>query len=244
MLNRVKSALFVVGIIMIFTAQTNRPDDKGRHAAVPGHAPVAHNTQSRPQVQNHPQVPNRNTAPRNTPGRPQVPNHKVVPQRTVHQAPSPVQNRGGFQQSRQQTEVVPRVYGIPVPKDARNDNNRPFHHQHHKQWQPLYNFYDNQYHFYPYVNVTTRVELSADFVTIVFNGQTYFYDQGSFYVQDPQGYLATPPPIGLIVSVLPQNARQITTDSQVYYRYKGVCYAQVPQGYQVVEQVQSISNDS
>ena len=101
--------------------------------------------------------------------------------------------------------------------------------------------FKNLYLVYPYVNVTSLVELSADCIIVLFNGQTYYYDRGSFYVQDPQGHLAVPPPIGIIVSVIPQHARQIDVNGQIYYRYKGVFYIQVAQGYQVVGPVQSPS---
>jgi hypothetical protein len=251
MLNRIKSIVFVVGAVVIFTAQTNAPDNKaqhagGQHASAP-HAPIAHPTQNRAPVQNRPQAPNRNAAPHQAPNRTQTQTHRQAPVQTVRRAEPVAQQTQGFGR-RQDIQSSPRVYGIPVPKDARNNNNqnnnRLFHHQHNKRWQPIYNFYDNEYHFYPYINVTTPVELSADVVTISFNGETYYYDQGSFYVQDPQGYLATPPPIGIIVGVLPPNARQITTDTGTFYRYKGVCYLRVEQGYQVVDQVGSSSDGS
>jgi hypothetical protein len=136
---------------------------------------------------------------------------------------------------------MPRVYA--VAPSAPQEDNRLFRHQHHNNWQPLYNYYDNEYHFYPYVNVTSPVELSANYVTVLFNGQTYFFDRGSFYVETPQGYLAVPPPIGIIVSTISQHARQIEMGGQVYYRHKGICYIQVEQGYQVVQQVQDAPSD-
>jgi hypothetical protein len=202
MLKRIKSILFVICIVMVFTAQTKRPDEKGQQ----------HN-QNRPQVQT----------------RREAPQQAAYRQPTVRAAMS--------QPSRQERAVSPRVYAVPAPRLT--ENNRLFHRQHHNNRQPLYNFYDNQYQFYPYVNVASLVELSADCFIVLFNGQTYYYDQGSFYVQDPRGYLAVPPPIGIIVRVIPQHARGIDVNGQIYYRYKGVFYVQVPQGYQVVGPVQS-----
>jgi hypothetical protein len=140
------------------------------------------------------------------------------------------------QPSHQERQAPPRVYAVPA--SASVENNRLLHRQRNNHRQPLYNFYNNQYQFYPYVNVASSVELSADYAAVMFNGQTYGYDQGSFYIQDPQGYLATPPPIGIIVSEIPQNARQIDVNGQIYYRYQGVYYIQVAQGYQVVGPVQ------
>jgi hypothetical protein len=134
--------------------------------------------------------------------------------------------------------VAPRVYATPV--FAPVVNNRLFNRQHHKHWQPLYNFYGNEYHFYPYVNIAATVELSSDCVAVGFDGLTYYYDRGTFYQQDQQGqYVAVAPPIGIMVSVLPPHARQIDINGQIYFRYKGICYIQTPQGFQVVEQMGS-----
>jgi hypothetical protein len=225
MIKRIKSILFVICVVMVFTAQTNRPEEGKQHAPAAGPAPAA-----RPAPVS-----------RNNQSRPQVQTYREAPQQVVHQAPSTA--RAHISPSaHQERAAAPRVYAVPAPKPV--ENNRLFHRQHHNNRQPLYNFYDNRYQFYPYVNVASLVELSADCVAVLFNGQTYYYDRGSFYVQDPQGYLATPPPIGIIVSVIPQHARQIDVNGQIYYRYKGVFYIQVAQGYQVVGPVQSPSDDS
>jgi hypothetical protein len=142
-----------------------------------------------------------------------------------------------------QQRTAPRVYAAPAPVPV--SNNRLFNRQHHRNWQPLYNFYDNQYHFYPYVNTALLVELSTDCVSEGFNGQMYYYDRGTFYQQDAQGqYFAVAPPIGIIVNVLAPHARQIIVDGQIYYRYKGICYIQTPQGFQVVGQVGSSVDES
>jgi hypothetical protein len=115
-------------------------------------------------------------------------------------------------------------------------NNRFLHRQHHNNWQPRYNFYDNQYHFYPYVNLASQVELSSVAYLIGFEGQNYFYDQGTFYLQDPASgqYMAVAPPIGIIVNPIASTAYQVEAGGQVYWRSKGVFYVQVPQGYQVI----------
>ena len=208
---RIKSILFVICAVMVFTAQTNRSDEKWQQ-----HAPV-----SKPKAQSH----------------------REAPQQVVHRAQprasQPSYQRREIPQRREapQRRETPRVYAVSVPVPA--ENNRLFHRQHHKNWQPLYNFYNNQYQFYPYVNVASSVELSEDYAAVLFNGQMYYYDQGSFYVQENSGYLAVPPPIGIIVRAIPQHARGINVNGQIYYRYKGVFYIQVAQGYQVVGPVQA-----
>lgn len=220
MISRIKSILFVVSIVMAFTAQTNRPDDKERQHNTPvaRPSPVAHNDQNRPQVQIR----------------------KEAPQQVVHRQEPTVQSH--FQAPHQES-TAPRVYAVPA--SAPVQNNRFLHRQHHKNWQPRYNFYDDQYHFYPYVNIASTVELSADGISVVFDGQEYFYDEGTFYLQDAQGeYAAVAPPVGIIVNALPAHARQFSLDGQIYYRYKGVFYVQVAEGYQVVGPVESPSDDA
>jgi len=232
MIKNIKSILFVVCAVMVFTAQANRPDDKGKPGgAGPRPAPQARTAPaarqapaSRPQVQVSRQAP-RQAVERRSPVQAVA---RSVPRVDIR-TPQPLDERGG----------MPRVYAVPAPSaPARND--LLFNRQHHNKWQPLYNFYNGQYNFYPYVNVNSPVEISADFATVLFNGQNFYYDRGRFYQQDDQGrYFAVPPPIGIIVTVLPQHARQVNVDGQVYFRYKGIFYVQVDQGFQVVDPVQS-----
>ena len=212
---------------MVFTAQVNRPDQKDQqHAPASRPAPIEHNNQGRPEVQTSREVP-----------------QHIERRQIQHREPPPEQAHTPTPQAFHQEREKPRVYAVPATVPV--ENNRLFHHQHHDNWRPRYNFYDNQYHFYPYVNIAATMELSADCVSVMFNGQTYYYDGGTFYQQDNQGqYYAVVPPIGIIVSAIPADARQIIVNNQVFYRYKGVCYAQVAGGFQVVEQVEEDTDNS
>jgi len=216
---------------MVFTAQTNRPDEKDQHK-----------NQGRPQVQNRPQVQTRQAGPVHRVTQLQ----RVEPQQDVRRSP-PFQRTQQLQpiahQPVRQEWTGPRVYALQASAPAMN--NQLFHHQHHKNWRPRYNFYENEYHFYPYVNIASSVDLSGGYVAVVFNGQNYYYDQGTFYLQDDSGqYIAVAPPVGIIVNPIAPQARQIIVNDQVYYRYKGVFYIQVAQGYQVVGPVEYDSGDS
>ena len=219
MLKRIESILFVICVVMVFTAQQ---------------------VQTRREVPQRREAPQRKEAPqqREASQQREVPQQREAPGRVVHREPPTVQTHA-FQPFHQERGMS-RVYAFPAPAPV--ENNRLFHRQHHKNWQPLYNFYDAQYHFYPYVNVTSTVELSADCVTVLFGEQEFYYNQGSFYVQENSGYLAVPPPVGLVVPVIPQHARQIHVNGQIYYRYKGIFYIQVAQGYQVVGPLQVPGN--
>ena len=233
MINKLKNVVFVVCIVMALTAQTNRPEEEKHGQAKTQGAPQAR-TQGAPQARTQ-------GAPRMAPQRVVV--RQAPPQQA--QAARPQASRPPVRSSQPsyQQRVAPRVYATPAALPV--PNNRFLNRQHRKNWQPLYNFYDNQYHFYPYVNTALTVELSANCVAVGFNGQTYYYDRGTFYLQDEQGqYVAVAPPIGIIVNVLVSHARQIDINGQIYYRYKGICYVQTSQGFQVVEQVGASVDES
>jgi hypothetical protein len=228
MLKKIKSILFVICVVMVFTAQANRSDDKRQQQAPAARpAPVAHNNQSRPEVQGRSQVQSRQ----------QVQNRREAPQQAV-----PIQ-RSRTIRPQFQPRQVPQVYAVVAPAPV--ENNRLFHRQHSKNWQPRYNFYDNQYHFYPYVNIASMVELIGGYAVVGPDGQNYYYDQGTFYLQDQGGqYVAVAPPVGIIVNPLAAGARQINVNGQIFYRYKGVFYVQVAQGFQVIGPVQPVPADS
>ena len=230
--------LFVVGVILVCSAQIGRCDDKrDPHALAAESAPAVHNeSRSRPQVQSHPMS---RPQPQSHPSISPIQNRRQVSQQISYR---PVASAPRVHSARQQG-AFPRVYAVPEP--APTENGRFFHRQHHDHWQPRYNFYDNQYQFYPYVNIASTVELSSDGISVEFEGENYYYDQGTFYQQDVQGrYVAIPPPVGIIVNPLAARARQIVVNGQVFYRYKGVFYIQVDQGYQVIAPLQSVSDDS
>jgi len=166
---------------------------------------------------------------------------RQAPTQIVYRQVPQAQNH--FQQSPRQDFQRPRIYAIsPVVESVQN--NRLLNRQHHNHWQPRYNYYDNQYHFYPYVNIASLVELSGGYTVVGPDGQNYYYDQGTFYLQDQGGqFEAIAPPVGIIVNPIAPNARQIDVGGQMYFRYKGVFYVQVPQGFQVIGPVQSDSGE-
>jgi len=167
MVKRIKSILFVICAVTFLTAQSYHSDDKGQqHSAAPRPQQQAARETSH-QEQRSPQMPSRQEAPREITNRVSVPEQERAPQRS------------------RQEEHGPHVYA--VPQQAGVPNNNLFHRQHHKHWQPRYNFYDNEYHFYPYVNIASSVELSGSYVEVGFEGQNYYYDDGTFYVQDDTG---------------------------------------------------------
>ena len=224
MVNKIKSLLFVIFIVIVYTAQSKRPESMERsekseqpisHATVVQHVPNAPVVQHVSNVHNSQAI-----GPRVESTRTLQAIHRVEPQ--IHVA----------QQTRRE-RITPSVYAVVLPSPV--ENRRLLNRQHHKYWHPHYNFYDHQYYFYPYVNVTSMVELSPDCIQVLFDGQTYYYDRWVFYEQRTEGYLAVPPPIGIIVSRISSHAIQVIINGDVYYNHNNVYYKPVPGGYQVVE---------
>jgi hypothetical protein len=241
MTNRLINILFAVCAVIVFTAQTNRPDVERKpvsRATEAQRGPAGQNNQARPQGEpaRAPQG-SRNDQGKSAIRTSQV-NHNIQakppvrPQPQVFHREDPQQARAG--QSYRQERSAPRVYAVPAPIPMPVVSNQMSQRTHHRNWQPLFNFYENQYHFYPYVNVASKVELSSKCVSVLYGGQAYFYDQGTFYEQDAQGYLAIPPIIGVLVDAVPAHAVRNIIDGVTYYRFKGVFYMLTDQGYQVV----------
>ncbi len=225
-----KNILLITVVMMLpiqAHAQENHREDKEgrREAPAASHAPAIHEHSSTPTVQ--------------------VQNPHPIATRTAHEA---VQTHIGAsavavqqQPHRTSHSTGPRMYARqpaarPTPQQPVARNNL-FHHTHHDNWHPRYNFYDHRYHFYPYINVNPVVYLSAGYTQVNFNGDAYYYDNGMFYQDegDPQGYIAVDPPIGVIINALPAGAMQTIVNGVVYYVYNGIYYVPVPNGYQVVE---------
>jgi len=244
MIKRIESILFGVCVVMLFTAQTNGPDNqkwKPGPAGRPISAPVTHNVQSNRSAGVRQEAPQQKEASR--------PSEAPAQRETSEKKVRTVQNDDRRPGGQDHIQIVPqershtRVYA--VAQSAPVENNNLFNRQHHNHWQPRYNFYDDQYHFYPYVNIATLVELSGGYFVNGPDGQNYYYDQGTFYLQDQGGqYVAVVPPLWIIVNPIAPQARQIEVNGQIYYRYKGVFYVQVAQGYQVIAPLQDSDDPS
>jgi Family of unknown function (DUF6515) len=77
--------------------------------------------------------------------------------------------------------------------------------------------------------------LAATAVRVSFNNQFYYYDDGCYYIPSSGGgYSVVPPPIGAIVSDLPEGYETTMVGNDEYYYYGGAFYILTDQGYQVV----------
>jgi len=214
MVNKIKSFLFVIFVLIVCTAQSKRPEDSVRSEKLNQPAPHTSVAQHISNVRNNQAIPRAESV-----RAPQV-IHKASPQTHVAQPAH-------------QERITPRVHAVVLSSPV--ENKRLFNRQHHKYWHPRYSFYDHLYHFYPYVNIVSAVELSPDCVEVLFDGQVYYYDHRVFYLQETGGYLAVPPPIGIIVTLISPHAVQVIINGDIYYNYNDVYYKHVSQGYQVVE---------
>ena len=76
--------------------------------------------------------------------------------------------------------------------------------------------------------------LAADAFYFTLAGQPYYYDYGVYYMPSGNGYAVCPPPVGAIVSYLPDGYTTVPLGDDVYYYFGGAFYISVDRGYQVV----------
>ncbi|RWX50504.1 SH3 domain-containing protein [Candidatus Electrothrix marina] len=76
--------------------------------------------------------------------------------------------------------------------------------------------------------------LPLGYAAIMLANSLYYYHGGSFYRQDPGGYIIVDAPVGAVVPALPADYSFLLIDGVRYYTHAGSYYLQVPEGYQVV----------
>ena len=225
MRNKVMNVLFGGCAVVVLTGQARRPDDEKKPVLEDSgkqHASTVQRDSTRPRAEPVQAKQGKHND--------QVKSPMRTPPPAVHrEAPPQVRSAQPSHQERKS----PRIYAVAAPAPV--ENRQHPQRQHHKYWHPRYNFYEHQYHFYPYVNVASMVELAPECVQVVFDGNMYYYDHWTFYQQTAEGYLAVPPPIGIVVLAISSHATQVIINGDVYYNYNDVFYKPVGQGYQVVE---------
>jgi hypothetical protein len=77
--------------------------------------------------------------------------------------------------------------------------------------------------------------LAANAFRFAIGNQWYYYDDGCYYIPSGSGYAVVMPPIGAVVSYLPDGYETCQVDNVYYYYYAGTFYAAVQNGYQVVQ---------
>jgi hypothetical protein len=77
--------------------------------------------------------------------------------------------------------------------------------------------------------------ISPDATPVIWKGQTYWYDDGLWYDQQPTEWRAVAAPTGAVVQKLPSTHATLQIDGRTYYAAYGVYYVAVPMGYAVAD---------
>ena len=137
-----------------------------------------------------------------------TPHQHVQPVQPVHHYVPPVENRA---------------------QSVRHD--RPSNHQFYRNE----GFFSQENDNFPYVTVSPTIDLPDGLVTIVVDGQTFFYNDGIFY-QEVGGQLTVIPPVlGAVVDSIPQDYQIVMADGVNYFFAEGVYYQRVTDGFEVVQ---------
>jgi hypothetical protein len=80
----------------------------------------------------------------------------------------------------------------------------------------------------------TSFWLPAAALTLVLAGLTYYYCDGVYYHKTAHKYLVIAPPVGAVVTILPDVYQPMTINGITYYTYDDIYYQAVPEGYIVV----------
>lgn len=70
---------------------------------------------------------------------------------------------------------------------------------------------------------------------ISYGPDRYYRYRGYYFRRTPSGFLPIYPPLGLVVTNLPDDCVTYTSGSTIYYQYGNAFYRQVPEGYAVVQ---------
>ena len=77
--------------------------------------------------------------------------------------------------------------------------------------------------------------LAANAIRLSIANQYYYYADGCYYVPYNGGYSVVPPPVGAVVSYLPDGYETVMVGNDYYYYYGGAFYINIGQGYQAVQ---------
>ncbi len=98
---------------------------------------------------------------------------------------------------------------------------------------------DNRHHhdrYYPRPGTGIKA-LPRGYRTVPWHGTRYYFTSGSWYISGRGGFVATRPPVGLLVPFLPSFYTTVWVGSVPYYYAGGVYYVWVPgqQAYRVID---------
>jgi hypothetical protein len=126
--------------------------------------------------------------------------------------PAPITPRTGYTP---RPVITPGPATITPVRDViyRHEYRHDFRGYADRRWVFLPNHYYHYYHYRP-----------RTFVTIVFGGYPYYYDDGIYYSQYEGYYRPLYPPCGLHIRILPARHRVVYVGLDMFYYYDGIFY--------------------
>jgi hypothetical protein len=116
-------------------------------------------------------------------------------------------------------------------------NHVPVYHAGSFRGQPYYNHPYHPYNWGPRWHPVGFFlsALAANAIRFSIGNQWYYYDDGCYYIPSGGGYSAVLPPVGAVVSYLPDGYETCQVGDTYYYYFAGVFYVSIRAGYQVVQ---------
>jgi hypothetical protein len=109
-----------------------------------------------------------------------------------------------------------------------------------RRYYTFYNYYYHPYRPYYYGSFFHpvgyfRIGLGSAAISIILNGNNYWYDDGIFYQPYNSGYQVIAAPDGAYISRLPVGYTTIDLGGNTYYYFAGTFYATSAQGFVVTD---------
>jgi len=131
---------------------------------------------------------------------------------------------------------------VSQPQVVRHDRpmDRPEAKRHEEQRAPEYfrrdvNYYQHAPIIYPYADIDTTFVVPDGFEAVIVNGETFYYNDGSFYQEVGNELTAIPAVLGAVVDSIPTDYQIVMAGSDHYLFTRGVFYQRVDQGFEVVQ---------
>ena len=151
----------------------------------------------------------------------------------------------------QSTQPVHQNQPTPKPQIVRHDQQRQpvrhdqpvVHHvvqKQHRAVMPDYfrrdiNYYRHDDVIFPYQDVNPPFIVPNGFELVMVNGETFYYNQGTFYQEVGGQLVVIPAVLGAVVDYIPQDYQIVMADGVHYLFIGGVYYQRVDQGFEVVQ---------
>lgn len=84
------------------------------------------------------------------------------------------------------------------------------------------------------------IDIPGEYMRLIIGGLEYYYWEGMFYRFNGRRYIVVQPPVGAVVTAIPQGSQPVIVDGVAYYNINGVTYMWTSAGYQVVPQPKTI----